>query len=156
MSRAMDRRRFLQAALTTAGGVALGGAVARSIGAQGAPRPQAARTALPTMTVYKSASCGCCKLWVDHVRASCFTARTIDTEDLSKVKAEMGVPAALQSCHTVVVGNYLVEGHVPAVDITGATMVAEDLAAGQTIGGAIAITEGADQDATLAITLHGR
>jgi hypothetical protein len=69
------------------------------------------------MTVYKSATCGCCKLWVDHVRANGFTARTIDTEDLPKVKAEMGVPTALQSCHTVVVGNYLVEGHVPAADI---------------------------------------
>lgn len=76
-----------------------------------------AQVKLPPMTVYKSASCGCCKNWVDHARSSGFTVRTIDTEDLAGVKAEMGVPGQLQSCHTVVVGNYVVEGHVPAADV---------------------------------------
>lgn len=107
----MDRRHFL---------TALGlGAVAASLprGAAAQQRPQPAQPALPPMTVYKSATCGCCKLWVDHARGAGFTVRTIDTEDLPKVKAEMGVPANLQSCHTVVLANYIVEGHVPAADI---------------------------------------
>ena len=73
-----------------------------------------AATVLPPMTVYKSASCGCCKKWVDHVRAAGFTVSVRDTEDIDQVKRSMGVPAALQSCHTAVVGGYLVEGHVPA------------------------------------------
>lgn len=29
------------------------------------------------------------------------------------VKARLGVPGSLASCHTAVVGNYVVEGHVP-------------------------------------------
>ena len=41
----------------------------------------------------------------------------IDTNDLAGVKREMGVPSDLESCHTVVVGNYLVEGHVPAKEV---------------------------------------
>jgi hypothetical protein len=69
------------------------------------------------MTIYKSASCGCCKQWVEHARANGFTVRIVDTEDLNSVKREMGIPAGLASCHTVVVGSYLVEGHVPASDV---------------------------------------
>lgn len=106
----MDRRSFVRAALG-AGAVAL---VAPRLAAQ---QKAASQKALPVMTVYKSASCGCCHLWVEHAQANGFTVRTIDTEALSSVKAELGVPARLQSCHTVVVGNYLVEGHVPAADV---------------------------------------
>ena len=73
-----------------------------------------AAAALPPMTVYKSASCGCCKKWVEHVRAAGFAVTARDTEDIDQVKRAMGVPATLQSCHTAVVGGYVVEGHVPA------------------------------------------
>jgi hypothetical protein len=30
------------------------------------------------------------------------------------MKDSLGVPAALRSCHTAVVGGYVIEGHVPA------------------------------------------
>jgi hypothetical protein len=69
------------------------------------------------MTVYKSALCGCCTAWVEHARSNGFTVRTVDTEDLNSVKRELGVPARLASCHTVVVGAYVLEGHVPAMDV---------------------------------------
>lgn len=34
--------------------------------------------------------------------------------DLAPVKRRLGVPPALQSCHTAVVEGYVIEGHVPA------------------------------------------
>jgi hypothetical protein len=105
-----DRRSFLRLA-----GTALGGIAVSAVGAQALLAQQ--QSTLPPMTIYKSASCGCCKQWVDHARANGFTVRTVDTEDLNGVKREMGIPAALASCHTVVVGSYLVEGHVPASDV---------------------------------------
>lgn len=106
----MDRRQFLVATL----GVGVGSfLLSRTARAQQA----AAQSALPPMTVYKSASCGCCGAWVDHARKNGFTVKVVDTEDLAGVKREMGIPARLQSCHTVVVGAYLVEGHVPAGDV---------------------------------------
>lgn len=80
-------------------------------------RVGAQQPALPTLTVYKSASCGCCTSWVAHVRANGFTVRTVDTEALGAVKRDLGVPPRLASCHTVIAGAYLVEGHVPAADI---------------------------------------
>ncbi len=70
--------------------------------------------ALPTVTVYKSASCGCCHKWIDHLRAAGFTVTAFDTEDLTSVATSMGVPFRLSSCHSARVGNYVIEGHVPA------------------------------------------
>lgn len=100
-----SRRVFLATALTAlAARPARALAFAESVG----PAP------LPPMTVYKSASCGCCKKWVDHARAAGFTVTAHDTDDVNQVKRTMKVPDSLQSCHTAVVGDYVVEGHVPA------------------------------------------
>jgi hypothetical protein len=73
--------------------------------------------ATPPVTVYKTASCDCCGTWVEHLRAAGFTAEVHDVADLSAVKAQLGVPAPLASCHTATVGGYVIEGHVPAADI---------------------------------------
>ena len=108
----MDRRRFLSQTLLAGAAVSLPVALR----AQGTAQGRTA-TPLPPLAVYKSASCGCCRAWVDHMRGAGFTVRTVDTEDLGRVKGELGVPGTLQSCHTAVIGAYLVEGHVPAADV---------------------------------------
>jgi hypothetical protein len=66
------------------------------------------------MQVYKSPTCGCCRAWVDHVNENGFTATTQDMPDVAPIKKKLGVPEALASCHTATVGNYVIEGHVPA------------------------------------------
>jgi hypothetical protein len=73
--------------------------------------------ALPLVLVHKSPTCGCCKGWVEHMRASGFTVEVEDTAALQAVKERVGVPAGKASCHTSEVGGYFVEGHVPAEDI---------------------------------------
>jgi hypothetical protein len=67
--------------------------------------------------VYKTPSCGCCTDWVDHLRANGFAVTVEDVADLDAVKARLGVPRDLASCHTATVGGYVVEGHVPAGDV---------------------------------------
>lgn len=69
------------------------------------------------ITVYKSPTCGCCKVWVDHLRNDGFKVTQIDLPNLNQIKAENGVPARLRSCHTAVVDGYTIEGHVPMNDI---------------------------------------
>jgi hypothetical protein len=69
------------------------------------------------VTVYKNAQCGCCRKWVDHLRTEGFEVTAKDVNDLAAIKAKLGVPASLTSCHTAIVGQYVVEGHVPAADI---------------------------------------
>jgi hypothetical protein len=76
----------------------------------------AAGTGTP-ITVYKSASCGCCTSWVDHLRANGFTPAVHDEENMDGIKDDMGVPKDLRSCHTALLDRYLVEGHVPAADL---------------------------------------
>jgi hypothetical protein len=66
------------------------------------------------VAVYKSATCGCCAKWNDHMRTAGFTVTSTDLPDVAVVKDKHGVPAPLRSCHTAIVGGYVVEGHVPA------------------------------------------
>ena len=78
----------------------------------------AARSAAVTeVVVYKSPTCQCCSKWVDYLRKQGFTVVSHDTSGMTAVKSDLGVPDALSSCHTAMVGGYVVEGHVPAADI---------------------------------------
>lgn len=74
-------------------------------------------SAEPNIVVYKSPSCGCCGAWVDHLRANGFRVTVHNQYDMDPIKREKGVPARLQSCHTAQIGDYVIEGHVPAADI---------------------------------------
>ena len=68
----------------------------------------------PSVMVYKSPTCGCCADWVEHMREAGFVVEVEDTDELPRIKAEAGVPLAVQSCHTAMIGAYVFEGHVPA------------------------------------------
>ncbi len=98
----MDRRAFLLRA------------TALAAGATATPALLGALAPLPTMTVYHSPSCGCCKEWIKHVQGAGFPVKPVLVEDLSEIKASAGVPSAFQSCHTAMVRGIVVEGHVPA------------------------------------------
>jgi hypothetical protein len=76
-----------------------------------------ADTALPVVTVYKSPTCGCCSKWVSHLESNGFVVNAINKNDLGPIKRELGIEPQFQSCHTAKIGNYVVEGHVPAADI---------------------------------------
>lgn len=73
-------------------------------------RPQAATD----LKVFLTPTCGCCGIWTDHMAAAKFNVIREVTRDLQAVPARKRVPAHLQTCHTAVVGDYVVEGHVPA------------------------------------------
>jgi hypothetical protein len=77
----------------------------------------AAQAQPTTVEVYKSPTCGCCSKWVDHLRSHGFTVRAINTDTIDELKTSRGVPRQLRSCHTALVGGYVVEGHVPAADV---------------------------------------
>lgn len=72
----------------------------------------------PAMQVYKSATCGCCQKWVEHLRSRGYAVAVSDVPDLRPVKRELGVPSGASSCHTAFVGEYFIEGHVPQEDIS--------------------------------------
>ena len=74
----------------------------------------------PRLEVWKTASCGCCKDWVKHVQAAGFEVKAHDVSDDAKrqKRQQLGLPEAFGSCHTAVVDGYVVEGHVPAREIS--------------------------------------
>ncbi|UCG95955.1 MAG: DUF411 domain-containing protein [Burkholderiales bacterium] len=67
--------------------------------------------------VYKTLSCGCCALWVEHMKASGFSVEVHDVRDVMPYREKYGVPDEAMSCHTAVIAGYVVEGHVPAADV---------------------------------------
>lgn len=76
-----------------------------------------ATASLPLLTVRKHPTCGCCNVWIEHVRDAGFPVEAHDVEEMATVKEVAGVPQAMASCHTAEVGGYFIEGHVPAADI---------------------------------------
>ena len=77
--------------------------------------PGAAQAA--DLSVYKDPNCGCCRGWVDHMTRAGFTAKVVETAALDSIRARYKVPDSLASCHTALVGGYVVEGHVPPEDV---------------------------------------
>lgn len=79
--------------------------------------PRGSGQALPVVEVYKSAQCGCCKAWADHLKKDGFTVILHDVDDVPAARKKLGMPSQFGSCHTARAGQYLIEGHVPAADI---------------------------------------
>ena len=103
LHRGLSRRHLLLTALPLAGAVLV------------APRLVRAATGTP-VEVWKDPNCGCCHDWIEHMQANGFTFTIHDTGN-NAVRARLGLPQKLGSCHTALVGGYLIEGHVPASDV---------------------------------------
>jgi hypothetical protein len=104
-----------QALLVAAALLALG--VSGSLHAQKpAPAKSTPKATPVAATVYLTPTCGCCSKWVDHMKAAGFdmASSVMVQAELDKVAPRQKVPASLRSCHTAVVGKYVIEGHVPA------------------------------------------
>lgn len=76
-----------------------------------------ATTPLPQVEVFKNPSCGCCGAWAEHMRAAGFRVKVTPVADTAAVRQRLGMPDIYGSCHTATVGNYVVEGHVPASEV---------------------------------------
>lgn len=72
---------------------------------------------LPVVKVWKTPTCGCCGKWVSHMEAAGFRVEVTDVDNVDPIKTANGLPLTLASCHTALVGGYVVEGHVPASDV---------------------------------------
>ncbi|HLS80066.1 MAG TPA: DUF411 domain-containing protein [Steroidobacter sp.] len=89
-----------------------------SSAARAAPvKDVAATTGQPQVTVYKTESCGCCNVWIEHMQSHGFPVKAHNVDDMGPVKERLGVPYGKGSCHTAEVAGYFIEGHVPAADV---------------------------------------
>ena len=72
---------------------------------------------IPEVLSYRSASCGCCKKWVNHLRDNGLEVVDKIVEDVSVIKNQYQIPNNLRSCHSAQIANYTIEGHVPIESI---------------------------------------
>lgn len=79
----------------------------------------AAHAGSMTFDVAKTASCGCCNAWIEHIRAAGHEVKTsnMDPELIAQHKLKLGIQPQYASCHTATVEGYVIEGHVPVADI---------------------------------------
>jgi len=63
--------------------------------------------------LYKEPGCSCCEGYAKELRTQGFDVKVVPTKDIDSVKNKYKIPTDKQSCHTVAINNYFVEGHVP-------------------------------------------
>lgn len=75
---------------------------------------KAAASYLTTATLYKAPNCACCLEYKKYLESTTGTSiETVKVSDLAKIKEKYNVPRDVESCHTMDIGEYYVEGHVP-------------------------------------------
>ena len=80
----------------------------------GAAAPRVARAADPMpVTLYKNPQCDCCEGYAAYLNQNGFKVTVIPSNDLEQIRKMSGVPDDLDGCHTTIMGQYVVEGHVP-------------------------------------------
>ncbi|GBE20225.1 MAG TPA: hypothetical protein ENG87_00560 [Candidatus Pacearchaeota archaeon] len=66
------------------------------------------------ITIYNSLSCGCCGLYAEYFKKKGNSdVMVINSEDMDEIRERYGVPSRMESCHTTIIGDYFVEGHIP-------------------------------------------
>lgn len=109
----ISRRGFLRSAglLALVGG---GASVLAACGDSGSQRPEAAAPARGTaVSLTRQEGCSCCATYADYLRDNGFTVEMTTVDDLDPIREQNGVPEGAVGCHTSVIGDYVVEGHVP-------------------------------------------
>lgn len=66
-----------------------------------------------TMKLYESPYCGCCELWGKYMQNKGYTLEIHKITELAALKDKFGIKNEYQSCHTGVIQDYIIEGHVP-------------------------------------------
>ena len=68
------------------------------------------------LQVWKDPNCGCCKDWISYLQRDGFQVQVFETGNTA-MRQRLGLPVKYASCHTALVGGYVVEGHVNAREI---------------------------------------
>jgi hypothetical protein len=71
------------------------------------------------LEISSTSGCGCCLAWIKHLEENGYTATVtnLPMAELVLKKMAFGLKPELYSCHTAMIDGYVIEGHVPSVDI---------------------------------------
>ena len=79
--------------------------------------PPGAQAGLPSVKAYRNPGCGCCEKWSILMKDAGFAITMEDDANLAQRKTSLGVPTDIAGCHTAIIGQYIIEGHVPPADV---------------------------------------
>ena len=108
----LSRRSFLR----TAGLLALAGSGVAALAAcagSGSDARDASSASATAVTLYRQEGCSCCATYADYLRDNGFDVDMKTEKDLGPIRSRLGIPDDAVGCHTSVVDDYVVEGHVP-------------------------------------------
>ncbi len=63
--------------------------------------------------IFKSQTCGCCTNYASYADRKGLDVQTTDVQNMQQIKQKYGIPASMESCHTMIIEGYFVEGHIP-------------------------------------------
>ncbi len=70
------------------------------------------------ITLYQDPNCGCCEGWAESMRKNGFTLQqTKNAHAMMAIKKQYDIRNEQMSCHTAIVGDYIIEGHVPPAEV---------------------------------------
>lgn len=64
-------------------------------------------------TVFYSPTCSCCQEYIPYLKRQGFSVEAKSTRDMLSIKEQYQIPSKLESCHTTIIGDYFIEGHMP-------------------------------------------
>ncbi len=99
---------------------------AQANAASTAPAP-AGMSTVAFIEVWKTPTCGCCKMWMEHLEKEGFTVKANDVPQTAPMRTKLGIPDDMGSCHTGLIAGFAIEGHVPASEIKRLLQEPEDL-----------------------------
>ena len=68
-----------------------------------------------SLLVHKTPTCGCCKMWIEHLENNGLRTKTQDHDNLEDIKKKYDIQPQYRSCHTAISSNgYVFEGHIPS------------------------------------------
>ena len=91
--------------------------LATAISVLAPPSMNAWAASYPAIKAYRNPGCGCCEKWAAQLKMAGFDITMEDDPNLEARRVAAGVPADIAGCHTAVMGDTIIEGHVPVEDI---------------------------------------
>lgn len=67
----------------------------------------------PKITVFYSPTCSCCREYISYLKTKGFSVEEKQTRDMLSIKEQYNISQEMESCHTSVIRDYFVEGHIP-------------------------------------------
>lgn len=65
------------------------------------------------VTLYRQEGCSCCGAYADYLRDNGYAVDMNTLDDLDPIRERYRIPEDGVGCHTSVIDDYIVEGHVP-------------------------------------------